>query len=1446
MKTENAPGRYLIAIGSPSCPEMGLPELDRVSSDVERITGVLCDGRQGYRRVLADRIPLRSPARTIEDELETWFASPERAAVDCVIVYIAGHGGDEGKFGDHYLFTSDSNENRLNGKAIRCKALAQLFFEGAGERPQNVLLLLDTCYSAQGAGQAAAAVAGARSKALRPGAGFWVISSADANTEAADGAFVDAVCAVLTDEAWLHASRETYLNPASFKDAINEYLDKHPQRAEMDVVGSQLRAEFIRNPGAYRHRDGQPLEDEGHWDPKARGVEGIGSAGWFFTGRKSALVELSRWLIAPVSRGSAVVVTGQPGSGKSALLGRLVVSAHHSGRADMIAAGVLNIADGTAPPEGSIRAAVHARGLSTERIAEAIARQIESSELTVDGLLRHLARQTGPLGLVIDAIDEAVDPNDLESQLLRKLADCAAVRLVVGSRRRRKEPPLAGVAKIIDLDSEVYFDRSDLEGYIFRRLVASAPQSPYSVPARKVDAQQVAAYVAKQAGFSFLYARLVARSLAAASAAIDTSTEGWIASVQIPEDLPQAFEEDLRRFPPLEQCRLLDLLVPLAYARGKGLPQKSLWAAVASGISKREYTNFDIREVKATAGYYIVQDTDSDEVVYRLFHQEFADYLKELTRDEDVERSFAAALKREAAVGWDQLREPYIQQHLAAHAATAGTLDDLIGDPAFLLHAAPEVVLPHLSCLKLAASRRIAAAYRRVSHHMRAPEIGERASYLRLAALQDGLDKFAESLGEANPWKIQWAAWGKAVPGEVVLETEEPISALAISEIGRDEVAVSLGVNGAIQVWLLPRRERVGCSAKYDGTIEYLAIVEAEGSYWLVGIWQHPSAHERRGKALTIRVLEYPSCRLHAEALDTHLAEAWLGTFRAAATRSLGGQGVLAVAASDDSISLWTVPCLQERGRVPTGHGFNLMCMVIATGTAGPLLIASFDACRDRVYCDEGILTRAWTLPSLSHVADHYFDSRGTPQSMTVFDLAAEEFVVIQHDPSDGFEILDMPLFTRYKQSSGAFDTCGTVRQDSDVLLCGALYGKFCYAAVSRDKTGNLVCGVQHTHAEIRGTEITAPVNVHGRLVLATVDDATRVRLWDIGEMVDSSEVEARSTASEGRMFRPGPDTLTALAVDAASSTLFVGDRMGKIVGLDTATGSVRWESFFGGDIVAAAIAEVDGRRVVVFALQQGELRMFDVVSGAPVGPGMNAGHSISAIATHEMENATLCFVATQVVPNRPDNRILVLDLQTGQEVHILAPTSWGIQISDDGRLGIYGYSDKSVEALCVARVGGQPVLLGAGPYSFVGAWTLPPTEPMVTLEMDEAVGNTYVYSVAAGTLRGRTIVAAGNRLGLLCVWDLATHELLHRIEGAHASWISAIAVVDWFDVGAVLTGGSGHLRLWSPQLELLQTVDFESPVVGISPLQEGELIVATHKGLVRMTFAPPQSKRPK
>ena len=60
-----------------------------------------------------------------------------------------------------------------------------------------------------------------------------------------------------------------------------------------------------------------------HWGPRSRGVSSDrSSAGWFFTGRRVALTELVRWLTTdtpPTLR----VITGSPGSGKSALLARL-------------------------------------------------------------------------------------------------------------------------------------------------------------------------------------------------------------------------------------------------------------------------------------------------------------------------------------------------------------------------------------------------------------------------------------------------------------------------------------------------------------------------------------------------------------------------------------------------------------------------------------------------------------------------------------------------------------------------------------------------------------------------------------------------------------------------------------------------------------------------------------------------------------------------------------------------------------------------------------------------------------------------------------------------------------------------------------------------------------------------------------------------------------------
>ena len=73
-----------------------------------------------------------------------------------------------------------------------------------------------------------------------------------------------------------------------------------------------------------------------HWDPRGRGVERAARPGWFFTGRRQALSQLVAWLTAaPTPADNVRVVTGGPGSGKSAVLARLVTMSDPQYRAGM-------------------------------------------------------------------------------------------------------------------------------------------------------------------------------------------------------------------------------------------------------------------------------------------------------------------------------------------------------------------------------------------------------------------------------------------------------------------------------------------------------------------------------------------------------------------------------------------------------------------------------------------------------------------------------------------------------------------------------------------------------------------------------------------------------------------------------------------------------------------------------------------------------------------------------------------------------------------------------------------------------------------------------------------------------------------------------------------------------------------------------------------------------
>ena len=245
------PRRYLIAIGSPDCPGLELPSLRRVKSDIRDITDLF--EKQGYTRVLSE-ISIGKTSKRIKDAVGGWFSNGDHQTSDVVVVYYAGHGDDQGSMSQHYLYTVESNQDELLDTAIATEEFAKRFFQGNSSRsPQNILLILDVCYANAGARQISQVLS--RLKGAAPeGSGFWVISSSNSDTEAGDGAFVEALCAVMQPDYEGFQQNGEFISIDVLVGQINQHFTVagQAQRAIADGRGFQQQATFIRNPRRLR------------------------------------------------------------------------------------------------------------------------------------------------------------------------------------------------------------------------------------------------------------------------------------------------------------------------------------------------------------------------------------------------------------------------------------------------------------------------------------------------------------------------------------------------------------------------------------------------------------------------------------------------------------------------------------------------------------------------------------------------------------------------------------------------------------------------------------------------------------------------------------------------------------------------------------------------------------------------------------------------------------------------------------------------------------------------------------------------------------------------------------------------------------------------------------------------------------------------------------------
>ncbi|MFJ7293295.1 AAA family ATPase [Streptomyces collinus] len=521
--------------------------------------------------------------------------------------------------------------------------------------------------------------------------------------------------------------------------------------------------------------------------------------GFRFRGRAAALTRIVNWMGSEVAR-RVLIVTGSPGVGKSAVLGRIVTTADAE-----IAASLPAEDDAVRAPIGSIACAVHAKGKTALDVATEIARaasasipaRVEDLPSAIRAALEE--REVQQFIIVIDALDEAVSPEESRSvatHITLPLAETCSdfgVRVLVGSRSRDDHGGLIEVfepaAEIIDLDSEEYFQETDLAAYARATLLllgSERPGNPYSNPE---VAEPVADRIAELSERNFLVAGLVAR------------THGLYDTEAVrPEDVHftptvgAALKEYLYRLPHLGTVKAQDALAALAYSEAPGFSLE-LWVTSIAAISGAPITQAQLKTFsQSSAANFLIETTSSGDVrQYRLFHQALNDALIDDRGDGTArktdERAIARALIAAGRISaWERAPE-YLLKSLPGHAQRGGVLDELLMDDDYLLYADLRRLIPIADQDASETSRHRAKLIRKTPQAIGA-EPDARVAYFSVTEVQEGLGDAYKRSSARTPYRALWATVSPRTE-EVALEGAEGVvdAVAAILVDGRQMLA---------------------------------------------------------------------------------------------------------------------------------------------------------------------------------------------------------------------------------------------------------------------------------------------------------------------------------------------------------------------------------------------------------------------------------------------------------------------------------------------------------------------------------------------------------------------------------------------------------------------------------------------------------------------------------
>jgi WD40 repeat protein len=973
-----------------------------------------------------------------------------------------------------------------------------------------------------------------------------VLAAARCGEAAEDGVFAEVLTSVLRNSVInrhrLAGNRAPYIRLDQVVREVNRILEAEriPQRvdhAQMhgDGIGFLPNPHYVANlPEKLDIAEQLTLtgradrmrlvERTGHFGSSARGVHSPSQAGHYFTGRTAILTRLANWLGARSEQNIRVFqIAGSAGTGKSSVLGRVVALSDPILRAGIPDSTVLLSTD---LPAGIVDVAIHAARRTLAEVLTAFADALGVSGNDPDRIITALRARTRPFTAVIDALDESGTGADgrawQEIIAFLRMASARApqLHLLLGGRPHVfSNYPSGGFTTRVNLDESNWSEHSDIVAYAATLL--TAPHGPGSETglSERLKAR-AAAEVADIAQGNYLVARLIARALADPDRELWRTDPGqWAPLLPAPgvdgmshaEVVGAAFRWALdTQLGPAQAARTRALLSPLAYAQGAGLPLASVWPAAASAFTGWQVTEDDLIQLLATdaAAPYVVEALDSrGRSVYRLYHQALADDLQlqtKATTDAQQEPGSSPARpgKNVLTTMFDRLYElvtraadgsrdwhgadPYLLDHLPAHAADGDRLHILLENADYLVIVKPAALLPVLDQTKTPVGRLTAAIYRSCAEHLQGATPDARRWALATAAARLGYTQLKDRLRPAATDGL-WPRWSTGPARSALRNTFSgsiaPVIAIACTTLDDQPVVVTGSYDCTVRVWDLSRGQAIWPPLKgHTKEVRTVACTQLDGQPVAIS-----TGHDR-----TVRIWDLTQGKQIGQAVTAN--KQWVD---ALACAMLDGKPVAVTGGDGGLLQAWDLTRSPLRGETFSAGRGRVEAVDCTILNGRPIVVAG----------DEHGIIWTWDLATrelIDEPRERPYGDRIATVACTMMD--GRPVAVIVHTNMYGtYEdgavwVWDL---ARRREIGRPFRGNGRVRS----ATCAVINGRS--AAVTADaKDGTIRAWDIASHQRIgktiqgspSGAQSIAATELNGRPVAITGSNDDLVQVWDLSD----------------------------------------------------------------------------------------------------------------------------------------------------------------------------------------------------------------------------------------------------------------------------------------------------------------------------------------------------------